>query len=192
WRRPGARRLESGKGEYLVFLDRSADGSAELVTAECVLRGGEIIARIEGSVANKFEQASVDLVAAGFGDGVDHRPRMKSIAGGNAAGLNAELLQGIRERERQVHVGMRVVMVAAVEQIVIAVDLASSDRYAHRGRVIVGRDHPARRVGWNRSAAGEQDQVGGLPAIERQVDNAALVDYLRNRRVLHFHHRRVG
>src|SRR5437899_2828188 len=100
---------------------------------------------------------------------------MQSVTGGNAAGLHAELLQRVRKRERQIDIRMSVVMVAAIEQIVIAVDLPAGDGDADGGGVIMRGNDAAGGVRRDSGTAGEENQIGRLPPIERKLDDAPLV-----------------
>src|SRR5262249_42637702 len=164
-RGPCASRLEAGEGEQLVLLDRPADEPPELVSAQGILRGSEEVARIEGSISYEFEKPSVKLIRSRLGDRVDHGAGMQSVTGGNAAGLDTEFLQRVGEREGQVHVRMRVVMISAVQQVIVSVDLASGDGNTHGGGVIMCRDHAARCVRGYGRAAGQEDQIGCLPPV---------------------------
>ena len=60
------------------------------------------------------------LVGAGFRNCIDNGIRMQAIARGNAAGLDTEFLKCVRERKWQIHIRVRIVVVAAIQQIVIA------------------------------------------------------------------------
>ena len=188
----GARRLVARKNKQLVLFDGSSDQASELVAPQRILRGGEEIARVEVSVADEFEQAAMELVGSRLGHDIDDRAGMQPVARGNAVGLHAEFLQGVGEGKRQVHIGMRIVVIAAVEQIVIPVDLASGYGDADSSRVIVRRDDAARRVRRHHRSAGEQDQIGRLPSIEREVHDPALIDDLGDGGVLRLHHYGVG
>ena len=54
---------------------------------------------------------------------VDHRSGVQAIAGGQAAGLNAELLQGVRERNRELDVGRVVVVLPLKVAVVVFLSL---------------------------------------------------------------------
>ena len=74
-----------------------------------------MVARIEGAFADELKQIAMNLICARFGYGIDYRIRVEPVSRGGAVGLDAELLKRVGEGERQVHVGMRIVMIAAVE-----------------------------------------------------------------------------
>ena len=131
-----------------------------------ILRRREEVAGVEVAVADELEQAAVNLVRSGLRDRIHHRVGVQAVARGDAVRLDAELLQRVGKRERQVDVGMRVVVIAAVEQVVVAVLLAARDGYADRADVIVRRDEAPGGVRRNARAAGKQDQIGRLPAVQ--------------------------
>src|SRR6202011_464132 len=64
------RALPIDKEERFVVLDGAAEGQAILISTK--LRGwprlSEQVARIEGFIAEEFEQAAVELIASGFPD----------------------------------------------------------------------------------------------------------------------------
>ena len=123
--RPGARTLIARKYEQPVFPDGPPARSAELVTAQGILRRCEKIARVEVAVPDELEEVAADLIGAGLGDDVDHRAGVQSVTRGYPVRLHAELLQRVRKGEGQIDVGMRIVVVAAVQQVIIAVDLTT-------------------------------------------------------------------
>ena len=139
----------------------------------------EKISSVDVPVAQKLEQVAVHLVGPRFGDHVDHPTRMQTVACGKTAGLNAELLQRVGERER--HVDVREVgdVVAAVQQVIGSVALPAGDRHGGRARIILAADHV--RVRRRRGGAGDHDEVGDLAPVQRQLDDPALVDHLRDR-----------
>ena len=79
--------------EELVLDDGSAHRTPELVQAERILvHAIEVIAGIHRVVANVFEQAAVQFVAARFGDDADLAAGPGAVFGGVVAGFHAELL----------------------------------------------------------------------------------------------------
>ena len=80
--------------------------------------GREVGACVEVAVAEELEQIAVEGRAAGAGDDVDDGAGALAELRVVVAGLNAELLHGVRHREGRVDVGELVDVVAAVEQVV--------------------------------------------------------------------------
>lgn len=113
---------------------------------------------------------------------------METETRGDPAGLHAEFLQGIREGKGQVDVRVGVVVIGSVEEIVVAVDLASGDGDGDGVYIVVAGDVAAGAVGRDGRASGEYDQIGGLAAIERKVDDSLLIDHFGDGRVLCFDH----
>ena len=126
----------------------------------------------------------MNLIGAGFRHHIHYGSRMQSVARGNAVGLNVEFLQRIRKWKGKIHIGMGIVVVAAIQQIIVAVLLASGDGNANRGRVVMRGHHAAGRVRRHIGAARKKNQIRHLPPVQRKVDDAPLIDYLRNRRIL--------
>ena len=83
-------------------------------------------------------------------------------------------------------------MVAPIQQVVVPVDLAAPNGNPDGIRHIVAANDPASRIRRDHGAPGEKNQIGRLPPVQGEVDDSALVHYLRDRRVLHFDHRRVS
>ena len=87
------RLLPSEEDEAGVLVNRTSDRDAELVALERIDFVGEIVARVEGTIANKFERVAMPLVGAGLGNDVHHRAGVVAILCVEAVGLNAELLR---------------------------------------------------------------------------------------------------
>ena len=132
----------------------------------------------------------MDFVGPRLGHQVDYRARPHTVTGGDGIGLDAELLQGVGKRQWQVDGAERVVVIAAVQQIIGSVRLSARDRNGHRGRIILAAGHIAPRSG--DGGAGEQDQLSGLASVERKIHDAPLIDHLRDAVGLRLHHSRVG
>src|SRR5665213_9702 len=86
---------------------------------------------------------------------------------------------------------MRVVVIAAIQQVIVAILLTAGNGNGTGGGVIVGSGNTGRRTRRNGSPSGKQDQIGGLAAVQWEIDNAPLVDHFGNRGVLRLHHRGV-
>ena len=111
------RALIPAEEENPVLGDRAADGAAELVAPQRVLRQREGVLGIEAAVADELEEAAVDIVGARLGDDVDDGGGVVAVARGERARLDLEFLEGIRERHRQIEVGAGVVVVGAVHDV---------------------------------------------------------------------------
>ena len=109
------------------------------------MRGRKEVAGVEVPVAYEFEKVSMVLIGPRFGDHVHYRAWMQSVAGRHAAGLDTEFLEGVWKREGQVDIRMRIVMVPAIQQVVVAVDLASGDGDTNGANVIMGAGCPPPR-----------------------------------------------
>ena len=99
-------------------MTRAADRAAELVDGAGYRPPWRSRAGVEVAVAEKLECIAVEPVSAGFGDDVDDRAGALAELGVVVAGLYAEFLQGVRERERAVDVGHLIDVVAAVQKVV--------------------------------------------------------------------------
>ena len=89
-------------------------------------------------IAEEIEQVAVEAVAARFGHDIDHAAGMQPVLGRQSVGLHVEFLHRIRERNGQVHVAERVVIVAAIQQEVDAVGRAAGHRILRPNRWIPG------------------------------------------------------
>ena len=107
--------------------DRPADRSAELVALQRIVSRREEIPRVDVAVAQKLEQAAVELIGARLVTTFIVPPRMEPVAGRESAGLHTEFLDRVGKGERQVDVGVVVVVVAAVHHEIGAVGLAAGD-----------------------------------------------------------------
>src|SRR5262249_21167943 len=114
------RALVSPEEKQAILLDRPAQAAAKLVALQEIVRPREEIAGVQVAVAQKLEGASVQLVRAGLGHHVDDPARSTAILGAVTIGLNAEFFDGVRVRKWIVHVGV-VVLIAAAVQVVIDV-----------------------------------------------------------------------
>src|SRR5215208_3722797 len=92
-------------------------------------------------VAVELEEIAGQLVGSGLRDGVDRRARVHTVLCGETARRDPELLERVRERQRQVRVVLRVVMHRAVEQVGDAERKAAGD-----GEVGGPREAPAVRA----------------------------------------------
>src|SRR5215471_4111562 len=134
--------LISGEEKKLVGNNLAANGAAELVAEEGVIRGGRGAARwpeggplcIERAATIKLKNVAMEGIGARLRHQVDDAARMQSVAGRQRARLHTEFLQRIRKGEGKVDVRKCVVVVAAVEEIVGPVRLAAG--YGNRYRTV--------------------------------------------------------
>ena len=169
--------LHAAEEEQLVAHDRPAERAAELVPLEPVIAAQPAVLDpleerlgVELVMAGELEQAAMERVGARLGDRVDRGAGGHAVAGIAHAGLDSELLQRVRERNRVAAVLLRVVVVAAVNQVQRAGARPAADRDRHRaGRLAVVR--PADLHG----AARQQNELRGAPAVERQADELLFV-----------------
>ena len=146
---------------------------------------GEGIRRVEAAVAIELEQAAREPVGARLGHGVHRRPRVHAVLRGEAGRRDAEFLQRIGERQRQVGVVLRVVVHGAVEQVGDAEGQAAGHRHvdgspeaaAVRAAGVDGRAH-------------HHEQRCHLPSLQRQFDDPLTFHDLADARAPHVHERR--
>ena len=139
-------------------------------------------------VAVELEDAAVHLVRTRLGDDVDDRRGVMSVPRLQRARLDAELLERIGERHGEVEVRARIVVARAIHHVHRAAGRTARDRNRHR-RIVAARGETARRI--DRDAGREQQQVGDLASIERQLQHALVVNQLANARAPRFDHRRI-
>ena len=72
-------------------------------------------------------------------------------------------------------------VVAAVQQIIVAVDLSARNRHAHRVHIIMRGHHAAGCVRRHGSATRKQNQIRRLPAVQRKIHNALVIDNFRKK-----------
>src|SRR6185437_1074179 len=82
--------LPSEKEKAGVFVDRAANGSAELVALEWIDLIRKIVACVEGPIPNKFKKIAMKLVGSCFRYDVYHRSGIVAILRVEAVGLDAE------------------------------------------------------------------------------------------------------
>src|SRR6185503_6882601 len=101
---------------------RPTQRAAELAALETVVKALAVgpdrrkrARRIEPVVAEEFERVAREAVRARLRHGVHARRRMDAILRGEATRRDAELLERVRERQREVDVFLRVVVRRPVE-----------------------------------------------------------------------------
>ena len=132
------RALVGGEEEQLVRDDRAAERPAELVALETIVFPLSVgtdarkrARRVETMVAEELERVAGEPIRPRLGHGVDRRRRVEAILGGQAARGHPEFLERIGERQRQVHVLLRVVVRRAVERVADAGRKSAGDGDPH-------------------------------------------------------------
>src|SRR2546427_5432335 len=90
--------------------------------------------RVQGIVAEEFEQGAMIGVAAGLGEHVDLRALMPELRGVNTE-LNFEFLNGVNGRKDDIAIEIRVGVIDAVERVVVEHDALAARRYGLLGAV---------------------------------------------------------
>ena len=137
-------------------------------------------------VAQELEQIPGKAVGARLCHGVDRPRRVHPVLGGQPAGGHLELLQRIGEGEREVRVVIRIVVHGPVEGVRHAGPQPAGDGDGHRLVAVPVATDLARVDG----RSGEDDQVGHLAPLERELQNLRLAGHLADARALHVHQRR--
>ena len=103
------------KKEELVLENWTAQDSAVLIALQCAVLRRKKVARVKQIVPDELECIAVYLIGSGLCDRTDCGSRIHSILRGKTARLDFELLQGVRKRNRQVVVVVRIIVYRAVE-----------------------------------------------------------------------------
>src|SRR5581483_8173637 len=161
------RSLISRKEEKLVRNDLAADGSAKLVAQQIVIlcsgRGKCPRSRVKRSPAIKLEQIAVKGIRSRLGNQIHYAAWMQAIPRRQRTCLNAELLQCVREWERQIHIRESVIVVAAIEQVVCRVRLAAGDRNGLRAVEILASGFVS---AWSHHRGARcDDELRGVPSV---------------------------
>ena len=175
-------------------FDRPADGAAKLVAVDVIRRGREKGPRVEVAIAQELKRVAMKAAAAGFGDDVDHRAGALTVRGVVVAGLNAEFLYRVGERERRIDVGHFIHVVAAVQEVVRLVRQRSVSAGDDRSRecLPISLVDPIALVGGIDHSSHQRDQRGCISAVQRKIDDASLVDDLRQGASLGVHLRQLA
>ena len=160
-------------------LHRAAEKAPVLPAIEGIGLDREVIARIEGFVPHVAERAPVKVVGARASDGIDDCAGAVALSRAVVAGLNTELLQRFREWEGQVFVLVQIGVARAVQ----------SKRHRECLRAVRAQPQGARdRLAGFRAdrrddgAGDERRQFRRVAPIERQLDDARVVDDFAQRR----------
>jgi len=137
---------------------------------------------VEDAVPEIFEEIAVILLGTGLGDDVDHAAGVLAVLRLVVAGLHAELLQRVGERERGVDVGVLVDVVAAIKQIVGLIGARSVrcnqdvDRECLRITLVDSID-----VRRDVNPCGECGELRRVAPVKRQLVDSGAFDHLRER-----------
>ncbi len=186
------RALIGAEEEEAIPHDRPAERPAELVPVEPVVQPlavrsdrGERGPGVEAAVAEELEGVPVQAVGARLHDRIDRRGRVHAVVRGQAARRDAELLQRVRERKRQVGVVVGVV----VHRTVKGVPDAAAEAAGDGNRDALGDPELGDPAGVD-GRAGERDEVGDLAPLQRQLDDPFLLDDLADAGAAHVNQRR--
>ncbi len=174
------RALVAGKKERLVVEDGSADGAAILVALNRIRRSwcGEEVLCVEDRIAHKLKRVSVETVRTGLRDDVDDAAGILPVFRAVVAGLHAELLKRVGEREGLVDIGVLVHIVSAVEQVANGVLSRTIGRISHgAGEGLGGSLIRAAIRGINR-AGDQKGECRSVAAVQGQFRDAFLFDDL--------------
>jgi hypothetical protein len=138
-------------------------------------------------MAQEFEAAAVELIRSRLGDRVDRAARLHAVGRREAARGDFDLLQCVGKRQRKVGPVVRVVVHGAVERVGQRERLSARDRDSRAARHAL----VARYADLSGPAA-QRNQVGDLPAVQRQLENSRVLDHLAHARTARLHHRGVG
>ncbi len=189
------RPLVAAEEEQPVPHDRPAERAAELVADQAIVlalagRGidrGKRILRIESLVAHELEGIAVQVVRPGLRHGIDRRARVHAVLRAQPAGRDAEFLQRVGKRHRQVGVVVDVVVHGAVQRVGDAEVQAPG-----HGDVDAAGHGPVRRGAGLHGRAREHDQVGDLAPLQRQFHDALVFNYVADAGAANVDNRRRG
>ncbi len=184
------RDLHAAEEEEPVLHERATERAARLrplqsiITSQpAVFRALEVADRVERVVTPEHEAAPVEAVGAGSRDRVHRRASRLAIAGGADAALHAELLKRVGKRHRIPRVVLGIVIRSAVDQILCAVSGAASYRDGDTIRILSVVRQPRDLD----CAARQNNELVGVPAVERQADDLLLLDHPADADVARLH-----
>ena len=143
--------------------------------------------RVELRVAVELEAVAGIPVRPRPGDGVHRSARSHPVVSSQPARRDAEFLKGVWERQREPCSVLRVVVQRAIQEV----------RHAELHPAANGNVHAALKTAVVRpphfnGATGEDDQVGHLTSLERQLDDALLLNHFADAGALCVDERRSG
>ena len=133
----------------------------------------KIIAGVEDIVPHEFQRRAVQLVCSGFRDGIDVRRSLRAEFRRIDRFLDLEFLQGIDGRRDHKIIEVLIRNRDAIQRIkVMTRPLASDDNLPSR----LGKSGAAGAHRREKHVVAEQGQLNELPAVQRQIDQALIVD----------------
>ena len=160
--------------ERTILRDGSAEGAAVLLPLQAIVHAGrEEVGGVDLVMTEVPEPEAAELVGAGAGHRVDHRPHVPAVFGAEAVGLDAELLQRVGVRHRVGCVVVVVVVRSAVEHVVDRVAARAARRDGLHARIRRAREQVA-AVGQH--PGHELEQVRRIAPVERQLLEPFLID----------------
>ena len=190
-------RLDPEEEEQLVPHHGPADRPAELMPLQpvvapqsAVLRALEVANRVEPMIARELEDVAVELVGARLGDGIHRRAARQARSRVTHARFGPELLQRVRKRNRVAGVDLRIVVVAAVDEIQRGIAKRPRDRDldGRAARDPIGEATDGRLDGSTR----KQNQLRGVATVQRQAHHLILGHERADRETARLDHVRVG
>ena len=112
---------------------------------------------------------------------------MQAVLGGQRVGLDLEFLQSVGEWERHVHGVEGVVIERAIQEVSDAGEQPAAD-----GDVQTSREACRSRLSRRHRGSGKLDELDGIPPVERQLENALILNYHADAGALRIHERGIG
>ena len=186
--------------EGLILNERASECSAKLILAE--YRGGvawvgEVILGVQGSVAQKFEPASVEVVRARLGHDIDLTAAVVSVFRVEVIGDDAEFGNRIqigndRRTVRLAFLNVRTVHHESIGGLALTVDRLAAGIQSTVHWAIVDTGHAGVGGGVRRNARLQGQQVGESAAIQRNRGHGLTADNLAHLRAFRFDVNRIG
>src|SRR5215471_2900106 len=132
----------------------------------------------------------MERIGSGFRNGVDGTGRVVAVLRGQSVHFHFEFLESVWKWKRQVQIVFGIVVRSPVEHVIetavhAAADLDDDSRVIPDSRV-------KRGIGRGNGSSGEEDQFGGIAAIERQLQNPLVIDDIAYSGTAGFDESRVG
>ena len=130
---------------------------------------GQWTRRVERAVTEELERVPLNVLVPDFVTAFTDADACMPFCGESARG-DAEFLQRVGERHRQVHVALRAVVRRPVEQVADADGQAAGDRDGHASGKVPAADDSGLH-----HRTGQHDQISHLPALQRQLEDPLVV-----------------
>src|ERR1700722_7940866 len=102
---------------------------------------------------------------------------MDAILSGESAGFELELLQCVREGKRKIQVVVRIIVKPAIQKVSHAGGLAACDGVALSAGLTLKAPAGSIELRELDGRARELDEVGGITAVEGEIENALVFHY---------------